>query len=66
MLAVPNRTDHLEAGLSQYSRQAVGDNRVIVSEQYGVPMSRATALPVGSRASKAAIAPARIPTTTIG
>ncbi len=41
LLAVANCADHLEAGLSKYSRQAVGDNRVIVSQEDGVPAGHA-------------------------
>ena len=41
-LAVANRADHLEVGLSQYSRQAVGDNRVIVSQEDGGSAGHAT------------------------
>ena len=42
LLAVANRADHVEAGLSQDSRQAVGDNRVIVGQEDGVPAGHAT------------------------
>ena len=41
-LAVANRADHLEVGVSQYSRQTVGDNRVIVSQEDRVLAGHAT------------------------
>ena len=41
-LAVSNRTDYLEVGLSQNSRQTVGDNRVIVGQEDGGAGAQAT------------------------
>ena len=43
-----NRADHVELGLSQDSRQAVRDNRVIVSQEDGGAAGHATcpAMPV--------------------
>ena len=42
---VANRADHVEAGVAQYSRQTVGDNRVIVSQEDGGAARHATGIP---------------------